>query len=713
LGSIKTKTVSLPLAQDDRRAGNLLTDSTLGVVVASRQEVPMSRPPYALLALTMFTLVACFDKDEGDDTGAEVDADGDGFSESEDCDDADATQHPGSDEYCNDEDDDCDGTIDEDDALDASIWYQDRDEDGYGDPARTKVSCSAPSGYLADDSDCDDLSVTAHPGADEYCNDEDDDCDGTVDEDDALDVVTWYADTDSDGFGDAANTTAACVQPSGYLSDDTDCDDTDASVHPGTMDTMWVDNNCDGVVDTASLSAADYRFSGVMTGYGAGNSVSSAGDVDGDGLDDILVGSPVLGMWAAGRADLVLGASLGATEEIGLADSGYAFIGVEIDATGFSVSSAGDVDGDGLDDILVGAPMGHTWTGGKAYLVLGASLGADTAFDLADADYTFIGEAARDYAGIFVASAGDVDGDGLDDLLIGAYGNDERGEYAGKAYLVLGASLGADVEINLADADYAFIGEAAGDYAGWPVSSAGDVDGDGLDDIIVGAHYAEYGGSNAGKAYLVLGASLGVDSEIDLVHADYAFIGEAAGDKAGWSVSSAGDVDGDGLDDLLVGAHDNDDGGSYAGKAYLVLGASLGADAEVDLADADYAFIGEAAGDYAGHSVSSAGDVDGDGLDDIIVGAPYNDEGGEYAGKAYLVLGASLGAGAEIDLEHADFAFIGEVAYDQAGYSISNAGDVNGDELDDILVGAPDASTMFDGYDEPYAGKAYLILGGP
>ena len=673
----------------------------------------MSRPPYALLAMTMLTLVACFDKDEGDDTGAEVDADGDGFSEPEDCDDADATQHPGADEYCNDEDDDCDGTVDEDDALDASIWYQDRDEDGYGDPARTKVSCSAPSGYLADDSDCDDLSVSTHPGADEYCNDEDDDCDGTIDEDDALDVATWYADADSDGYGDAANTTTACVQPSGYLSDDTDCDDTDASVHPGTVDTMWVDNNCDGVVDTASLAAADYCFTGVMTGYGAGNSVSSAGDVDGDGLDDILVGSPVLGMWDAGRVDLVLGASLGATREIGLADAGYAFIGPEIDATGFSVSSAGDVDGDGLDDILVGSPFGQTWTGGKAYLVLGASLGADTEIDLEDADYVFIGEAADDYAGLSVSSAGDVDGDGLDDIIVGAPRNDEGGEYAGKAYLVLGTSLGADAEINLEDADYAFIGKAAGDYAGWSVSSAGDVDGDGLDDLLVGAYGNDDDGGTGGKAYLVLGASLGADAEFDLVDANYAIIGEAPGDHAGWSVSSAGDVDGDGLDDLLVGAHYANDGGAYAGKAYLVLGASLGADREVGLADADYAFTGEAAGDYAGRSVSSAGDVDGDGLDDIIVGAPSNDEGGEYAGKAYLVLGASLGADSEIDLEEADYAFIGEAEPDSAGYSVSNAGDVNGDGLDDILVGAPDATAMFNGWDEPYTGKTYLILGGP
>jgi len=174
------------------------------------------------------------------------------------------------------------------------------------------------------------------------------------------------------------------------------------------------------------------------------------------------------------------------------------------------------------------------------------------------------------------------------------------------------------------------------DGAGYSVSTAGDVDGDGLSDILVGAVYYDEGGSNAGKAYLVLGSSLS-GASMNLSAADHAFIGEVDEDYAGCSVSTAGDVDGDGLSDVLVGADDNDDGGLNAGKAYLVLGSSLSG-ASMNLSAADHAFIGEDVGDATGVAVSTAGDVDGDGLSDVLVGADENDDGGSSAGKAYLLI---------------------------------------------------------------------------
>ena len=250
----------------------------------------------------------------------------------------------------------------------------------------------------------------------------------------------------------------------------------------------------------------------------------------------------------------------------------------------------------------------------------------------------FVGEEQGDIAGYSVASAGDVDGDGLDDLLIGAPRNGDGGEHAGKAYLLLGSSLGSSSTIDLSAADYAFVGEHAGDRTGHSVASAGDVDGDGLDDLVIGAPHNDDGGESAGKAYLVLGSSLGSSSTINLSDADYALVGENVGDIAGYSVASAGDVDGDGLDELLVGAQGNDDGGEHAGKAYLLLGSSLGSTSTIYLSDADYAFVGENAGDGSGKSVASAGDVDGDGLDDLLIGAAHNVDGGESAGKAYLLI---------------------------------------------------------------------------
>ena len=308
------------------------------------------------------------------------------------------------------------------------------------------------------------------------------------------------------------------------------------------------------------------------------------------------------------------------------------------DGAGYSVSSAGDVDGDGLDDILIGAYRNADGgnQAGKSYLILGSSLGGSSIIGLSLADYSFIGEDAADQAGISVSSAGDVDGDGLDDILIGARYNDDGGTDAGKSYLILGSSLGSSSTIDLSNADYSFIGEAVHNYSGTSVSSAGDVDGDGLSDILIGAYGNSYGGSQAGRSYLILGSSLGSSSTIDLSNADYAFIGENAVDRAGLSVSSAGDVDGDGLSDILIGAYGNADGGTNAGKSYLILGSSLGGSSIIDLSLADYAFIGENAQDRAGLSVSSAGDVDGDGLFDILIGAFYNDDGGTDVGEVGL-----------------------------------------------------------------------------
>ncbi len=167
-----------------------------------------------------------------------------------DCDDADAAQYPGADEYCNGEDDDCDGDIDEDDSVDVLTWYADADTDSYGDPAVSDIDCTQPRGYVADNTDCDDTDASQYPGADEYCNGEDDDCDGDVDEDSAVDVATWYADTDADTYGDPLNTDIDCDQPFGYVADDTDCDDTDASQYPGADEYCnGEDDDCDGYVD--------------------------------------------------------------------------------------------------------------------------------------------------------------------------------------------------------------------------------------------------------------------------------------------------------------------------------------------------------------------------------------------------------------------------------------------------------------------------------
>jgi len=552
------------------------------------------------------------------------------------------------------------------------------DEDGDGVPA---------------EEDCDDNDAALGAIA------EDADCDGTRTSDDCNDLDAALNADDVDGDG--------------YSTCEWDCDDNDPSFHPGAgPDGLLTDRDCDRFMGVNSLGYAEYSFVGENSGDNAGLLISSAGDVDGDGLDDLMVGA-----WGnndggenAGKAYLVLGASLAATSTINLSLADYSFIGENIGDFAGAVSSAGDVDGDGLDDLLVGAVYNDDaeTRAGKAYLVLAASIGSTSTLDLSLADYSLVGENRGDMAGVSVSNAGDVDGDGLDDLVVGAKGNDDGGSSAGKAYLVLGASLGSTSSIDLALADYRFVGENSNDVLGHSVSSAGDVDGDGLDDLLLGALGNDDGGDLAGKAYLVLGASLGSTSTLDLSLADFSFVGESSGDWAGYSVSSAGDVDRDGLDDLLVGApYANDGGGSYPGKAYLVLGASLGSTSTIDLSLADYSLVGENSGDSAGISVSSAGDVNEDGPDDLLVGAYHNQDGGRYAGKAYLVLGASLGSNSTIDLSLADYSFIGENSGDNAGVSVSSAGDVNGDGRADLLVGADGNAGG-----GSYPGNVYLILSG-
>jgi len=194
-----------------------------------------------------------------------------------DCDDDDADIHPGAQEYCNEIDDDCDGDIDEEGALD-STWYLDGDGDSFGDDDHGLSQCEQPSGYVLDGGDCDDTDADVFPDADEYCNEVDDDCDGDIDEDGALDAATWYADSDGDGFGDPDSTTATCSQPTGYIADATDCDDTDVDVFPGADEYCnGVDDNCDGVIDEAAAVDGDSWYADAdADGYGDADSVTSA-----------------------------------------------------------------------------------------------------------------------------------------------------------------------------------------------------------------------------------------------------------------------------------------------------------------------------------------------------------------------------------------------------------------------------------------------------
>ena len=492
-----------------------------------------------------------------------------------------------------------------------------------------------------------------------------------------------------------------------------------------------------GTVDLTALSASDgFIIQGDTAGDLAGPAVSTAGDVNGDGIDDLIVGAQFGddGGTDAGEAYVILGGSVSGFGEVvdltGLAKPfGFVIQGDAAgDHVGYSVSSAGDVNGDGIDDLIVGARYGDDGgiDAGEAYVIYGKAGFTRGIIDLtglaASDGFIIQGDAAGAGAGWSVSAAGDVNGDGTADLIVGVPGGDGGGQDSGQAYVIYGQSGSSRGLVDLAGLNssdgFIIIGDSFDDRAGWSVSSAGDVNGDGIDDVIFGAKYGDDGESDAGEAYVIYGVTGGPSGYVDLTSLSplvgFIIQGDSRFDQAGYSVSSAGDVNGDGFDDLIVGARFNDFGGLDAGAAYVVYGMAGHARSTVDLtglATSDGFIIqGDASYDWAGQSVSSAGDVNGDGIDDVIVGALRGDNGGFDAGEAYVIYGKAGSTRGTVDLTGLatsdGFVIQGDASGDFAGVGVSSAGDVNGDGIDDLIVGADQNDSG--GID---AGAAYVIFG--
>ena len=647
--------------------------------------------------------------------GCASDDDGDGFSD-KDCDDNNATVNPDADEVCDGIDNNCDGRVDEGLILE---YYADLDGDGYGDALTTVSACTLPDGYVKVAGDCNDASSAIHPGQEDVCGDDIDyncdgstgfddldgdgvaaceDCDDTDSEVGSTSLFTF--DADGDGYGGVGNPTeSACFPSAGYTDNTDDCDDLDATINPDMVETCNTkDDDCDGDIDE-DVTTVFYRDE----------------DGDGHGTPDEQVEACEVSEGFAATADdcddTLAEVNPGAEEicDDGLdnncdGEGGECSLDPEAadvvmwgvaggDEAGISVSGGGDLNADGYDDIVVGAKEESTaaLSAGAAYVVYGGPTMMEE-MSLETADIILTGQNPADKAGRVVRIVDDVNADGGADLVVAAPSADPTGSASGKVYI----NFGGGTSGSLGDYDVMFRGRNGYNYAGLGLGH-GDFNGDDDGDVLIGAPGADEGGPNHGTVYLLPGPIAA--GAINAATVNSYITGEDPNDGIGAALGTI-DHNADGVDDFIIGAPDNSEGGTDAGSVYVVFGPI---DGVMSLAMADLQYTGESASDKLGTSVSSAGDIDGDGLDDIIAGATLDDGAATNAGAAYVVAGGGTMDGT-ID-EYAFVKLTGEASEDQFGAHVVGNGDIDDDGMDDLMVSAPLAGGTYD------TGTVYVFYG--
>lgn len=450
------------------------------------------------------------------------------------------------------------------------------------------------------------------------------------------------------------------------------------------------------MVNTVNTTTPGFTFYSNALSQTSAPAVAAAGDVNGDGLADIIIGIQNINT-KAGQSYVVFGKSDGSSvdaNDLIKGIGGFAINGASRRGfSGASVASAGDVNGDGFDDLIIGA-RGINRGKGESYIVYGKTDTKSVNLDKiteGQVGFAISGTQNRGALGTSVKTAGDFNGDGLSDFIIGA----PAALGSGQSYLIFGSHTKPTITLNdLGEQGLIISGINNNDKSGQSVANAGDVNGDGYDDLIVGAPESNINGISSGQAYVIFGSADTSDialTQISTNQAGFVINGAAAGDFTGYSVSTAGDVNGDGLSDLIIGAPFTDTNGSNSGTSYVLYGKENMTDVDLSLVTSSqgFALYGEATNDASGFSVSAAGDVNGDGMGDLIVGA-YNAHGGaENSGRSYVVFGSANSDNLNLTkITTTERGFILDAMQGQNfnGYSVASAGDVNADGLDDLIV---------------------------
>jgi hypothetical protein len=619
-----------------------------------------------------------FDKDTYGDKNSKVNSCNkkDGYvSNKLDCNDKNPNINPGKTEVCdNNLDDNCNGI--KDDALGATLWYPDADKDGYGSPVAQIYSCKQPLGFTDNYKDCNDKDFTINPFAKEACNDKiDNDCNGITDTD-ALEV-SWYKDGDKDSYGNLSEAVTACSPPPSYVDNSLDCNDKAIGINPGATETCnnGIDDNCDTSVNQCKfeglnlISNASHKILGDSKDLYP-NQVVWIGDFNCDKIDDFAIGTKEADVVKNNSGAVRVFLSLPKSKTSSIKDSSVVFTGENAeDFAGASIAHVKDINSDGCDEILIGAPGNK----GAAYLIYGSK--DPKSMNLSQASAKWHGESKKDLAGFSVASA-DFNGDGISDIFISAPNYSKAGFKRGVVYFISGSKKMTGGY--LSQVKIKWTGEVDKDEAGYVIKT-GNVDGDKFSDLFVGAWKHNGGANYSGAVYSIHGSEK--PSSDSLSKANNKWTGEEELNFAG-TVIEIGDVNGDNKDDVFVGVHRHSIPlKPDAGTVYLFYGKESMKSGS--LKQADIKWNGEGSAHYSGTSIST-GDINNDGFKDVVIGSIQYSGTKKEIGSVHLFYGSKNMIGGS--LTTASTKWIGENDIDRLGSSIDIKGDYNNDGHNDLLA---------------------------